>query len=221
MRFNKIFGIGLPRTGTTSLNIALNTLGISSVHFPFSLYENNDRTILNQYTAFIDTPIPLLYQELDQLCPNSGFILTTRSAEDWLKSMEWLLTEGRRIWPWKNTYDEYNQIFFGTQEFDAKPYYKSYENFHQEIYKYFQDRNNLLVLDLEIGYGYQDICNFLNMPIYQGKYPKGNESRQASLLKKVAYETGKSSPLLEVMFRRLDHYQYRAKEKLRKLKLFP
>ena len=93
MRFNKIFCIGLPRTGTTSLDMALNTIGIKSIHFPFSLYETDDLSILDQYIAFVDTPIPMLYQKLDKICPGSGFILTARPLEGWLKSMEWLLRE--------------------------------------------------------------------------------------------------------------------------------
>lgn len=48
MRFSKIFGIGLPRTGTTSLNIALNQLGLASKHFPFELYNPQDHASLNQ-----------------------------------------------------------------------------------------------------------------------------------------------------------------------------
>lgn len=217
MRFNKIFGIGLPRTGTTSLNIALNTLGISSVHFPFSLYENNDRTILNQYTAFIDTPIPLLYQELDQLCPNSGFILTTRPVESWLKSMEWLLTEGRRIWQWKTTYDNYHQNLFGSSEFVWEQYKIKYDQFHEEVDQYFQNRSNLLILDLNTQYGYQELCNFLEIPVYQEKYPRGNESREASFMQRLAFQARGKSSSLELILRRLDYYFARAKQKLTKL----
>jgi len=217
MRFNKVFGIGLPRTGTTSLNIALNTLGISSVHFPFSLYENNDRTILNQYTAFIDTPIPLLYQELDQLCPNSGFILTTRSVEDWLKSMEWLLTEGRRIWQWRTAYDDYHQDLFGSEKYQKMIYKARYKQFHDDVLHYFQGRDNLLVLDLEVGYGYEELCQFLGVPNYNAEYPKGNESRQANWLKKFAFQVGKYNQPLEKVIRRIDYYQKRAKEKIGKI----
>jgi len=217
MRFNKLFGIGLPRTGTTSLNIALNTLGIPSVHFPFSLYENNDRTILDQYTAFIDTPIPLLYQELDQLCPNSGFILTTRAVEDWLNSMEWLLTEGRKIWQWKASYDTYNQDFFGSSEFVWEQYENKYDQFHEEVYQYFQNRSNLLILDLNTQYGYQDVCEFLEIPIYRAKYPRGNESREASVLQRLAYQVRGKNSSLEYMLRRLDHYVTRTQQKLTNL----
>lgn len=218
MRFSKLFGIGLPRTGTTSLNLALNAISISSVHFPFSLYETNDRDILDKYQAFVDTPIPLLYEELDRLCPGAGFVLTTRPTNDWLNSMEWLLTEGRRIWRWRHAYDEYNQQFFGSADFEADLYRDCYEKYHVRVYEYFQERNDLLVLDLAKGYGYQELCHFLDVPVCQGKYPQGNESRQSAWLQRIAYRAGHHSKSLESLFRRLHHYQQRAKQRLTHLR---
>jgi hypothetical protein len=217
MRFNKVFGIGLPRTGTTSLDIALNKLGITSLHFPFSLYENNDFSILNEYTAFVDTPIPMLYQKLDNLCPNSGFILTTRTVEGWLKSMEWLLKEGRYIWEWKSSYDDFNQEFFGANDFNLEIYQSRYYTFHREVFDYFRDRENLLVLDLNVGYGYKELCKFLDVPVLQAEYPRGNESRQARWLQKLAYKTGKYHKSCEYLLRNCDYYLQRTQEKLRLL----
>lgn len=212
MRFSKLFGIGLPRTGTTSLNLALNAIGISSIHFPFGLYETDHRNILNEYQAFVDTPIPLLSEELDRLYPNAGFVLTTRPIKDWLNSMEWLLTEGRQIWPWREEYDEYNQQFFGSADFETDLYQDCYEKYHARMYKYFEGRKDLLILDLAKGYGYQELCQFLDVPIYQGKYPRGNESRQSTWLQRIAYRAGQYSKSLEFLFRRLNHYQQRTKQ---------
>lgn len=215
MRFHKIFGIGLPRTGTTSLNIALNELDINSIHFPFSLYKANDLSILNQYTAFVDTPIPMLYQKLDQLYPNSGFILTSRPLEGWLKSMEWLLREGRYIWEWKSIYDTYNQDFFGSSNFNLELYQSRYHSFHAEVFEYFKNRDNLLVLDLNLGYGYEEICKFLDVATLLAKYPRGNESRQARWLQKLAYKSGKYNQNCEKIIRRFDYYLQRTQDKLR------
>lgn len=210
MRFNKIFGIGLPRTGTTSLHIALMTLGISSIHFPFSLYEAQNWTILNQYTAFVDTPIPMFYKKLDQLLPDSGFILTTRPLEDWLNSMEWLLTEGAKIWGRTPKRDKYKKEFFGSEEFDSELYRARYCSFHDEVKQYFAVQDNLLVLDLGQRYGYKEICQFLEIPIYQEEYPRGNQSRHATFLQRIAYQAGKHNRSVEKLVRYLDRYSRRA-----------
>jgi len=215
MRFSKIFGIGLPRTGTTSLNIALNRLGIPSIHFPFSLYEFSDFKILDQYVGFVDTPIPALYQQLDQLCPNAGFILTTRPVEQWLASMEWLLREGPYIWGRKVTYDDYLIDFWGSKNFDSSLYIARYQSFHAEVMNYFEGRDDLLVLDLDIGYGYQELCYFLDLPIPYWEYPRNNEKRPASLLQKLAYNVGKYNSTGEHWIRRLDYYSKRLQKLLK------
>lgn len=212
MRFSKIFGIGLPRTGTTSLNVALNTIGIPSIHFPFSLYELEDLSILDQYTAFVDSPIPSLYHQLDGIYPDAGFILTTRPLEQWLASMQWLLEEGPKIWEWKPVYDAYHVDFFGSARFERGSYQKTYYDFHHNVRHYFEDRDNLLILDLSIGYGYEELCHFLEIPVHQGEYPRGNEKRRVRNLQRLAHQVGRYNPSCEQLIRRLDYYMLRLKE---------
>lgn len=73
----------MSRTGTTSLNDALQILGYPSVHFPMS------------HTAFsvaaTDTSMAFGYAYIDLMYPGSKFILTVRRRiEEWLDSCEWL-----------------------------------------------------------------------------------------------------------------------------------
>ncbi|MEL6603249.1 MAG: sulfotransferase family protein [Cyanobacteria bacterium J06614_10] len=206
MRFSKVFGVGLPRTGTTSLFQALNQINVPCIHFPFTLYREGIRApLLERYTAFVDTPIPLLYQELDAAYPGSGFILTKRPLDDWMRSMEWLLTEGRQVWAWKPEYDAYHQKFFGACVFDSMLYREKYETFHRTVVDYFSERDNLLVLDLAKGYGYRELCQFLDVPLSTAPYPRGNSSREARSLQKLASRVRRVHPALEIPIRRLDH----------------
>ena len=57
----KIFGIGLSRTGTSTLINALVMLGYSAVHFPHrpSDFYDND--------AAADTPVATRFEQLDEL----------------------------------------------------------------------------------------------------------------------------------------------------------
>ena len=82
-----IFGIGLSRTGTTSLHHAFEILGIRSAPTSVALLFDPDDEVLGLYEAFTDNPIPFLYQRLDARFPGSKFILTTRDLDDWLRSM--------------------------------------------------------------------------------------------------------------------------------------
>ena len=78
----KIFGIGLSKTGTTSLHVALEILGYSSVHYPVT-WEEFDR-----YDAAHDITVASRFEELDKLYPGSRFILTLRDLNQWLRSCE-------------------------------------------------------------------------------------------------------------------------------------
>lgn len=94
----KIFGIGLGKTGTTTLGVCLNSLAYQHYGW-YSLtnykllhkikLDNFDDVyrVVNQYDCFEDYPWPLIYKCLDQKYPNSKFILTTRKcSQTWLKS---------------------------------------------------------------------------------------------------------------------------------------
>jgi hypothetical protein len=86
---NKVFGIGLPKTGTTSLNAALNHLGLKSIHNPLDLrrqaHEGQycfDRDDWDALTNFGEH----FYPQLDEAYPGSKFILTVRDEEEWADS---------------------------------------------------------------------------------------------------------------------------------------
>ena len=103
----KVFGIGLSKTGTTSLNDALNLLGIPSIHFPHDAQTFDELargeyrlSVLNEYQGVTDTPVAPFFAQLDKVWPNSKFILTTREKSSWLRSAEahWRgLMVGRRL----------------------------------------------------------------------------------------------------------------------------
>ena len=96
--FNKVFNIGLNKSGTTSLTKALNLLGIKSVHYCLhkekiseiiSYNKKNNKKLmagLEQFRGFSDFSGQLLYKQLDQQYPNSKFILTVRDFDDWIRS---------------------------------------------------------------------------------------------------------------------------------------
>ena len=75
----KVFGIGLSRTGTISLAIALGMLGYDSIHAEGMHH-------IRLFQACTDTPVAARYRRLDKLYPNSCFILTVRGVDGWLES---------------------------------------------------------------------------------------------------------------------------------------
>src|SRR3954451_20670364 len=95
----RIFGLGLSRTGTTSLTDALELLGYRTIHFPADGRTRNEMlaffattggplrlSLLESADALTDTPVCATFEALDATYPGSRFILTTREKDSWLES---------------------------------------------------------------------------------------------------------------------------------------
>jgi hypothetical protein len=89
-----VFCVGFHKTGTTSLQAALQILGYRvcgvRLELASSLLMGDVAATLrltDRYDAFRDNPWPALYRELDVRHPKSRFILTTRTEDAWLHSV--------------------------------------------------------------------------------------------------------------------------------------
>lgn len=179
----KIFGIGLSKTGTSSLAHALEILGYRTKDYPgIERYVPGDLAcmdpaLLASYDAFTDTPIPCFYRELDRAYPDARFILTVREREGWLKSCQKQFTE--KLAAKQN--EAHNRLFmdlYGTTVFDAEKFAAGYERFVNGVMAYFAQRpRDLLVLDITGGEGWEKLCPFLGKPIPEQPFPKANVTR--------------------------------------------
>ena len=94
----KIFGVGMHRTGTTSLRRAFNILGFRYLEgdgcWFMSDLDTDGKLVfspkpeIHLYAAYADNPIPLFVRELDAMFPESRFILTHRNVDEWVDSVE-------------------------------------------------------------------------------------------------------------------------------------
>ena len=181
MSDRKVFCIGFQRTGTGSLNDALNLLGIRSKHNAQPLFRDLGHPMLRDYDGFSDNPMPLLYPQLDALFPGSKFILTRRPVERWLASVEWLFTKGRikNEWHRKPIVDEIHRSLYGVTHFEREVFRARYLRHEDEVRAYFRDRPaDLLVIDLGVGEPWAALCSFLDRPVPDRPFPHAN--RQSS-----------------------------------------
>jgi hypothetical protein len=163
----KIFGIGLTRTGTTSLTEALKLLGYSAVHCPMSYEE------IENHDASTDTAVAARFEFLDLLYPNSKFILTIRDLDSWIESAEFLR---------RSSYDSIWQLetrskLWGSFIFDREKFIEGYHKHHSKVLHHFKNRpNDLLILPLESDDKWLKLCVFLHkqMPAKDVIYPKLN-----------------------------------------------
>ncbi len=180
----KIFGIGLSKTGTTSLNQALIELGYKSVHYPqrAELF-SGDFGCLDDYDAATDIPIAPYYPQLDERYPGSKFILTVREVDDWLQSMERWLSQNRRP---SEFVLRVRMAVYGVVAFHAGRLRYVYEKHVRDVKEYFKDRPaDLLALNICAGEGWGKLCSFLNhKPVPPSAFPfvvPGSKKKRFSL----------------------------------------
>ncbi|MBW2992555.1 hypothetical protein KY345_05030 [Candidatus Woesearchaeota archaeon] len=225
----KVFGIGLSKTGTTSLTDALKMLGYSAKHFPMGMFRYNNRKkgiVLNplyvrKYSAFghrqialTDICVSRFYKELDKKFPNSKFILTMRDKESWLKSCEKHTWTGRDIEILIGRNNKITQLhldIYGTLLFDREKYKAAYERHINEVREYFRGReDDLLRINIVNGEGWEKLCNFLDKPIPKIPFPKSDCSYTH------IFRSGPIKSMLNLLRSMVSHYN--PAQKLRRAK---
>jgi hypothetical protein len=138
-----------------------------------------------------DTPVPLLYKELDKRFEGSKFILTTREKKRWLESMKWMFGHGKVIWKWDETIHSYHRRFYGTGSYNEKILSKLWDNYHDEVFDYFSDRpNDFMIIKLEDGFNVRKISEFIGVPYRNIKDTRKNSRQYAKPHQIVKYYTG-------------------------------
>lgn len=83
----KVFGIGLSKSGTHSLNAAIEATGRISAHYanPYSGWVLSDEDAV-LFDAMTDTPVCIMFELLYYRFPNSIFVYTRRPRSEWMAS---------------------------------------------------------------------------------------------------------------------------------------
>lgn len=175
----KVFGIGLSKTGTSSLTEALTTLGYRAAHNP-----TDDGTLLALLTGTIqcaalekndavcDIVFSRHFRELDRLYPNSLFILTERDKASWHASCErhWASRKVSLSRLWNEDLVDFN--VYGTAKYRFSLFDVAYDAHYRAVSEYFADRpGRLLHLNICSGERWKPLCAFLKRPIPLVPFP--------------------------------------------------
>jgi len=159
----KVFVIGYWKTCTTSVFDGLKILGYRSgrlVKYVKKKKESWPEFVRrSNYDAFTDDPMHEIYEELDKEFPNSKFILTEREIKKFIKS--------------------YRNYFEGS-EFQRTPeqLVDIYNDHVNSVKKFFKGRpDQLLVMRVADGDGWEKLCKFLKKPIPDIPFPHSNKGR--------------------------------------------
>lgn len=179
MTVPRVFGIGLSRTGTTSLSQALEVLGFRTKHYPFprsfaGRLLGIRPPLLEQYDAFTDISVIPFYKRLDKRFPGSRFILTERDLDEWLDSC--------RTFPRFRSGFEPNDVVlavrravYGIESFDVDLFRAAHLAHVADVERHFRDRpGDLLRMDICAGDGWEPLCTFLDRPVPDAPFPRLN-----------------------------------------------
>ena len=186
----KVFGIGLSRTGTKSLAGALNLLGIRTKWYPqdpqtyYELVMGQYRlSILKSYQGLTDTPVVPYYPQFDQLYPGSRFVLTVREKDAWLRSCakHWATSGITGPEPesepfWRKFAQFMDCCVYGSYAYNPDRWSCVYDTHLDNVTRYFAGRpDDLLILDVTKGEGWETLCPFLGLDVPVEPFPKIND----------------------------------------------
>lgn len=187
VRLMKIFGIGVARTGTTTLAKALEILGYKSVHVECNVMEVSkddgydrfsiNNKVLEDNEAIIGTPLCPCHKMLAEKYPDSFFILTIRDSESWLKSCSLSFTEKLAM---DENHHALHRWLYDSILYDKEKFMKGYMNYVVKVLNG-NNKNRLLLYNICSGSGWQPLCNFLGKDIPDCPFP--HESKRGALLK--------------------------------------
>ena len=190
----KVFGVGFIKTGTSTLGAALERLGYNHRHgsshvgnelLPAYLRGQKDiiRDFVDQYDSFDDFPFcaPGMPKLLDEMYPDSKFILTIREADSWFGSLVRYFRpksggptnlnsqRGACGLPLGPNYGLLNYLLttFGTIDVEGnrEHYIKRYQEYNRGIIDHFRSRpGKLLTICFMDGQGWETLCPFLGKP---------------------------------------------------------
>ena len=195
----KIIGAGMGRTGTASLKVALEALGIGRCYHMTEVLKNPGFTkdwinaaegnadwekIFNGYSATVDNPGCNYWKELAAHYPESKVILTTRDANKWFDSTNETIHSAEFSRFMKNSP-------FG--EMIQKTMWDRMENRMQDreymvdfFTKHSADIISTIAADRLLVYqvsdGWEPLCEFLDVPVPDTEFPRINSRNETKEL---------------------------------------
>ncbi|KAG0743176.1 hypothetical protein G6F57_006761 [Rhizopus arrhizus] len=196
----QVIGAGFGRTGTYSLQEALNILGYNTLHMscyfkdenldfkPFEEAHRNPETIdwdkpYDGFDAAIEWPTSTFYKELMVKYPDAKVLLTVRTPESWYasicKTVAPMMQRQKEIKSekLKDTLRMANKFMLGgifadeEKMKDEKAIQKLFTDHIEEVKRHVPS-DRLLVM--ELGEGWDRLCQFLGKEVPKVPYPKTN-----------------------------------------------
>lgn len=179
-----VLGIGLNKTGTTSLHEALEVLGYRSLHWGGPDARSRVRRAIEEgkpMLHYLDAGLEAVsdleevtynFDLADRQYPETRFVLTVRDIDDWVESRRRHVELNRRA----RRAGRYSGSFL---EIDPAAWIADYRRHVARVRAHFADRpGDLLVMDIADGDGWDPLCAFLGEPVPDCPFPARNAYRR-------------------------------------------
>jgi hypothetical protein len=203
----KIIGAGLGRTGTASLKVALEQLGIGQCYHMTEVMKdpanfqrwidaadgNPDwETIFNGYAATVDYPGCSFWRELAEYYPDAKILLTVRDATSWFESVNHTIMSA-----------DFNAHVAGTPwgEMLDRTIHRTLDHRMDDrdfMIDYFERRTAEIeagapadrLLVYQVKQGWDPLCKFLGVPVPDEPFPHINSRDETRKLLETVMASG-------------------------------
>lgn len=204
---SKVFIIGLPRTGTTSISVALLGMGLSVAHTAFT------KKAFEMADAVSDAPCFSDYMHLDTLFPDAKFVYLNRDIDKWVLSITMLLKKmAPHLEPKTGKFNpilkrSFHQVFPSTLPLTHTSLADCYLKHQQAVFSYFKDRDDFLMIDVSEEDSLLKLKHFLGVAIKGNTdFPKLNVGRHVASWKEYKHPNKINSNLAGVEHRKYFDY---------------
>jgi hypothetical protein len=195
----QVIGAGVGRTGTYSLKLAINQLGLGLCHHMEEVLHNMPTQvplwsaaveaqadwsrIYRGYRSAVDWPTAGFFRELSMAFPQARFVLTRRDPERWADSF------GATIYTLLRGSDQAPEEMREWLDMAARVIAKTgfppglqrrelvaAFNAHNEAVMRAIPKDRLLVFDVREGW--EPLCSFLDVPVPEGDFPRTNHREE-------------------------------------------
>jgi hypothetical protein len=186
-----VIGAGFGRTGTLSLKMALDQLGVGPCYHMSEVFKNPAApqqwldaaegrpvdwdVVFKGYRSTVDWPSATFYRQLADVYPDAKVILTLRDPNAWFESTQATIfardfsEQPNKVWA-----DMANKVvgdLFDRRMHDREHLISVYERHNAEVRRVIP-ASRLLVY--EVARGWEPLCAFLGVPAPAGPMPRVN-----------------------------------------------
>jgi hypothetical protein len=194
-----VIGSGFGRTGTMSLKIALEKLGLGPCHHMEEVMEHPEQLdhwcaaakgepvdwdkVYSGYRSTVDWPGARFWRDLANAYPDAKIIHTTRPAQSWWESYSRTIATIMDATRTRGVNDEIKTIqdmayaivaeqTFGGSHDDKEVVVKAFETHADDLISSIA-AERLLVFN--VSEGWQPLCDFLELPVPDEPFPRSND----------------------------------------------